>query len=204
MTTLILVRHGEVPGIEPPTFRGRTDLALTERGVRQARSSGDFIRSRWRLDAIYSSSLSRCIDTARALGDAPGLEVNPQPGLLDIDYGDWTTLAVTDVQARWPHEAELWKSLPHQCLIPGGESLQDVAARATRSLAVMLNAHADGTIAVVTHDSVLRVLLCHALGIPLSGYWSFEMSPCGVSVLAHHDKRFVIRAVNQTGHLPDA
>ncbi|SDU21263.1 probable phosphoglycerate mutase [Pseudomonas pohangensis] len=204
MTTLILVRHGEVPGIEPPTFRGQTDLALTGRGHLQARASGDFIRAHWHLDAIYSSSLSRCIDTARALAGASGPEIIPQPGLLDIDYGDWTTLAVADVQARWPREAELWKSLPQQCLIPGGESLQDVAARVTRSLALLLNAHPDGTVAVVTHDSVLRVMLCHVIGIPLSAYWSFEMSPCGVSVLEYDGKHFFIHALNQTGHLPDA
>jgi probable phosphoglycerate mutase len=125
----------------------------------------------------------------------------PHPGLKDLDVGDWTGLGVDAVAERWPHEALLWKTAPHALRIPGGESLQDLAARTADALAAMLHAHQSGTIAVVTHESVIRTLLCHALEIALSGYRRFAPSPCGISMLDWADARFTVESVNETQHL---
>jgi phosphoserine phosphatase len=200
MTTLLLVRHGEVVGIQPPTFRGRLDLALTDKGVRQTERTRDYLGGHWKLDKIYCSPLSRCVRTANTIGEAFHLQGEPLSGLIDIDYGNWGGLPVAEVAQRWPHESQLWKTGPHRFRIPGGESLQEVAARSTDALAGILEAHPQHTVAVVTHDSVIRVLLCHLAGLPLSSYWLFQPSPCGVSVV-HADEGFAIQAVNGTQHL---
>ncbi|AIF48271.1 histidine phosphatase family protein [Dyella japonica] len=200
MTTLLLIRHGEVEGITPPTFRGRLDLALTENGRHQIALTRDHLSRHWKLDAIYCSPLSRCVLTAGGIGSAFGLEGVTQAGLIDIDYGNWSSLPVADVEQRWPHEASFWKTAPHRFRIPGGESLQEVAARATDTLAAILDAHPQQTVAVVTHDSVIRVLLCHLAGLPLSSYWLFQPSPCGISVI-HAGDGFAIPAINHTQHL---
>lgn len=203
MTSLLLIRHGEVEGISPPIFRGRTELTLTPRGVRQAELTRDHLRQHWNIDAIYCSPLGRCVRTARTIAQPFDLQATTLAGLTDIDYGAWSGHPVTEVQERSPEAYALWKSAPHTVRMPQGESLQDVAARATDALAAMLAAHPQDTVAVVTHDSVIRVLLCHVAGLPLSGYWLFEPSPCGVSVVQAGD-RFSIRMVNGTQHLLDA
>lgn len=204
MTTLILVRHGEVEGIDPPTFRGHIDLALTGKGMKQAGLARDAIGSRWALDAIYCSPLSRCVRTADAIGGPLHMDGVPHLGLTDIDYGGWTSLGVDEVWQRWPREAALWKTAPHTCRIPGGESLQDVAARAVDALTAVLHEHPRGVVAIVTHDSVLRVLLCHVIGLPLSSYWLFDPRPCGISVVAHAENRYTVHSINETQHLLDA
>jgi probable phosphoglycerate mutase len=98
----------------------------------------------------------------------------------------------------------LWKTAPHACRIPGGESLQDVAARAIDALTAVLHAHPRGTVAIVTHDSVLRVLLCHVMSLPLSSYWLFDPAPCGISMVTHAESRFTIHSINETQHLLNA
>lgn len=200
MTTLILIRHGEVAGIHPPTFRGRQDLALTERGQQQAEKTRDYLGERWVVNKMYSSPLTRCVRTADTLAEAFFLDNISLPGLTDIDYGAWSSLSVVEVEHRWPREFRLWKEAPHRFRIPGGESIQDVAARTTDALATILDNHTADTIAIVTHDSVVRVLLCHAAGLPLSSYWLFQPSPCGVTVI-DVDDGFTLQAVNSTQHL---
>ena len=204
MTTLIIIRHGEVEGIDPPTFRGRVVLPLTARGVRQAELTRDALRARWAIDAIYCSPLTRCVRTADIINDAFQLNPVPHQGLTDIDYGAWTNLTKADVSQRWPHELERWESHPHDCRAPGGESLQEVAARAVATLGHILVAHARGTAAIILHDSVIRVLLCHLLGLPLSSYWLFDPAPCGISNVAHHENRVTVHSINETQHLINA
>ena len=65
----------------------------------------------------------------------------------------------------------------------------------------LLHAHPRGIVAIVTHDSVLRVLLCHVMGLPLSSYWLFDPTPCGISVVSHNENRFIVHSINETQHL---
>lgn len=201
MTHLILLRHGEVDGIDPPVFRGRLDLPLTPRGVRQAVLTRDALSACRVVNAIYCSPLSRCVRTADIVGNAFRLDAVSHPGLTDLDYGAWSGLADTEVTRRWPQEAALWKTAPHALRIPGGESLQDLAARAVDAFVLLLHAHPRGNIVLVSHDSVIRVLLCHALGLPLSSYDVLAPSPCGISMLACAPGRCTLESFNETQHL---
>ncbi|HEV7777967.1 MAG TPA: histidine phosphatase family protein [Luteibacter sp.] len=203
MTRLLLVRHGEVAGIDPPTFRGRAELALTGRGEKQAALTRDAIHSRWPVDAIYCSPLGRCVRTANTLGEAFGLQAMPEADLTDIDYGEWTGLSRDEVDRRWPQDLAMWKSTPHAFHVPGGESLQAVAARAVDALIAILSTPRT-SVAIVTHDSVIRVLLCHAMGLPLASYWLLAPSPCGISVATYAEGRFTVEAFNETAHLSGA
>jgi broad specificity phosphatase PhoE len=203
MTTIVLVRHGEVEGIHPPRFRGRTDLPLTKRGMLQAQATRDALRERCVLDAIYCSPLTRCVHTADIIATAYGIDAVPQPGLLDIDYGVWTGMEDAVVRQRWPQEFALWRECPHTFRLPGGETLQELQTRAVEALQTMLEAHPNGTFAIVGHDSINRVLLCHIAALPLASYRLFKQAPCGISEIASADGHFVIHSVNETMHLHD-
>jgi len=204
MTTILLIRHGEVAGITPPRFRGRDDLMLTPRGVRQAELVRDAIAARWVPNAVYCSPLTRCVRTADTIAGAFKLDAQPHHGLNDINYGAWQGLAVVEVAQRWPEELARWHTAPDTMRLPGGETLQDVQARAVDALQAVMHAHRHGIVVVVTHDSVIRILLGHALGLPLGGYWSLSPSPCGISEITFADDCFTIRSINETQHLSEA
>jgi probable phosphoglycerate mutase len=201
MGTLILVRHGHVEGIEPSRFRGRTELALTPRGEREALAVRDRIASVWRPSIIFSSPMGRCRRTAERIAQAFHLHVRVEPELNDIDYGQWHGLTPDEVHAQWPDEVALWYAAPHRVAIPSGESLQDVATRVARLLRRIVHEHAGQTVVAVGHDSVNRVILLDALDLPLSRYWCITQAPAAIDVIDFEEHRLSVRTLNETQHL---
>jgi phosphoserine phosphatase len=201
MTRIILVRHGHVDWIAPERFRGRAELALSELGRRQVQAVARYIAATWKPEAVYTSPLSRCRDTATAIAAPFRLEPRPLEGFCDIDYGAWQGLTREQAAGRWPDEIELWFRAPHLAAIPGGETLPALLSRAAAALREILRAHPSGTVVLVAHDSVNRVLLTFALELSLSRYWHLRQEPCCVNELFFDDDSFVLRSINETQHL---
>lgn len=200
-TTLLLVRHGHVDGIDPPRFRGRTELPLTPLGRRQAAALRDRITAEWRPAAIYSSPMGRCLATATTIAGRFGLAVQPVADLNDRDYGAWQGLSHAEVHRRWPAEYGLWRNAPHDAAIPGGETLDTVAGRTLRALHAIVQRHRGEAVVVVAHDSVNRLLLLRTLDLPLARYWDVTQAPCTLNVLRLEGERLKVATLNETGHL---
>jgi probable phosphoglycerate mutase len=203
MTKIILVRHGHVEGISPERFRGRADLALTPEGLRQAEASARRIEASWTPTALYASPLSRSRTTAEAIGTPFGLTPTLVPGLMDIDYGEWQGLTPDKVGRKWPETLDTWHRTPHWAAIPGGESLQDVLARTVAALRDVIRRHSKETVVVVGHDSVNRIILLHALDLPLSRYRRLGQDPCAINEIEFSAGEFTVRSVNGTYHLKE-
>lgn len=201
VTRIVVVRHGHVDGIDPPRFRGCAEFPLSELGRRQAEALGRRVARGWQPDAIYTSNLSRCIDTGTAIERATGAPASVLGELADIDYGQWQGLTHDRVESLWPGPARMWFSKPDMALIPGGETLAQVLVRVMSVLHFVLLKHAGQTVVLVGHDSVNRALLLHCLGLSLSHYWQLRQTPCCVNECTFEDDSFVIQRINETGHL---
>lgn len=201
MTRIILVRHGHVDWLTPERFRGRAELPLSDLGRRQAQAVAHYIAATWKPEAVYTSPLGRCRDTGAAIAAPFRIEPQAIEGFADIDYGEWQGLTREEASQRWPDEIELWFRAPHLTVIPGGETLAALLSRASAALRDVIRYHPDGTVALVGHDSVNRVLLLFTLELPLSRYWQLRQDPCGINELFFHDGSFVIGSINQTQHL---
>lgn len=201
MTKLILVRHGHVEGISPERFRGRADLMLTAEGCQQAAATARRIHASWTPVAVYTSPLSRCRATAEAIASPFGISPAILEGLTDIDYGDWQGMTPDEVRGRWPDRLRTWYGAPHWAVIPGGETLQQVLSRAVSVLHEMIGRHPSDTVVAVGHDSVNRVILLHALELPLSRYWRLGQAPCAINEIDFADDVFTVRSINGTCHL---
>lgn len=201
MTKIILVRHGHVEGISPERFRGRADLMLTPEGRRQAEATARRIHATWKPAAVYTSPLSRCRATGEAIGNPLGLSPSPLDGLIDIDYGQWQGLTPDEVRSRWPESLATWYRAPDWAAIPGGETLQGVLTRTVTTLRGVIRRHPDDTAVLVGHDSVNRVILLHALALPLSRYWRLGQHPCAINEIDFSEDGFVVLSINETYHL---
>jgi probable phosphoglycerate mutase len=204
MTKLILTRHGHVEGIDPVRFRGRTDLPLTARGLAEAQATAERIARTWRPSAVYTSPMSRCIATGRAITSACAMD---SPSVLsslnDLDYGFWQWMTHDEVRQRWPIPFDTWQATPHLVRFPNGESLQDLVARTADAIRSVLERHPSetDTVVLVGHDSVNRALLLQVLDQPLSAYWRIQQTPCSLSEIDIDRGRIDVRRINETAHL---
>jgi hypothetical protein len=114
MTHILLVRHGQTAWNRIDRFLGQADVPLDEVGIAQAESTAQRIASQWRVNAVYSSPISRALNTAQAVARLFNLSVQPHSGLTDINFGLWQGLSPEQVRASWPVEKK-----PGICEIPG-------------------------------------------------------------------------------------
>ena len=200
MTRLLLVRHGHVEGIDPPRFRGRTNVPLSDLGHRQAAATAERLAGGWRFGTVYTSPFGRCVETGRAIAEAGSAVANPLDGLTDLDYGDWTWKTNDEVRAASPDLFDRWFAAPELVRFPGGDSLQDLIARTADVLRMAVERHHGETVVLVGHDSTLRALLLQVLAQPLSAYWRLAQAPCGISEIDIDDRRICVLRVNETAH----
>ena len=201
MTKILLVRHGHVEGIRPARFRGREDLPLTKRGSAEALAVARCIASKWRPERVYTSPLSRCVATGAAIAKACGVEAQGIGELNDIDYGTWRMKSHEEMAASEPAISMAWFNTPHLMRFPGGDSLQDLLARSADAVRLVLDAHPDQTVVLVSHDSVNRALLLQLADLPLSSYWRLAQTPCCINEIEIVDNQVRMLAINETSHL---
>ncbi|WP_030432500.1 histidine phosphatase family protein [Allokutzneria albata] len=195
MTEITVVRHGETVWHKENRYAGRSDVALTERGERQAAALADWAESAG-LTAVHCSSLSRAMITAAAVGDRIGLTPVVDPRLLELDFGECDGLTAAempaDVRARF--EAD-----PVANHLPGGEHPADAAKRFLAGLDDAVAAHPGGRVLVVAHSTALRLALCEVLGIPLSRYRTVfpAIANCRGARLRVHNGQFSLLSLNE-------
>jgi broad specificity phosphatase PhoE len=201
MTTIVLTRHGHVEGMRPERFRGREDLALTQRGAAQARSVAKYIATEWHPTKVYTSPMRRCVATGAAIASACHVEACVLDGLNDLDYGAWQFKTYQEVESTQPQLFAEWFAAPHLVRFPGGESLQDLVARTAEALRFVLKHHVDDIVVLVGHDSVNRALLMQLLDQPLSSYWRLAQDPCCINEIDVVGWSVRVRRINETQHL---
>ena len=151
-----LLRHGRVHAPGPKCFMGTTPLQLDSAGEAQARSWQPLFHAS-PPDRLLSSPLDRCRHTARlASPQRPGRIL---PGLSEIRLGAWEGQTFDSIRSRFPRAFEQRGQSPHTFRPPGGESLGDVAHRATSALIPALGKPSCRRVLAVTHAGVIRALL---------------------------------------------
>ncbi len=199
MTQVILVRHGETEWNVEQIFRGRIDIELNETGVKQAELLAEYL-SNLKIDAVYSSPLKRALKTAEMIASHHKLDVEIAPGLIDFDYGKWQGLPHQEVKDKYKELYGKWLKNPHQVKMPDGESLNDVRERAL-SVVDDVVAKYEGTVVLVSHRVVNKVLICALLGLDNSHFWNIKQDTCGTTTFAYEDKRFILTKHNNTSYL---
>ena len=199
MTKLILARHGETVWNVEKIYRGRTDVNLDEVGIKQAELLGKYL-SNWELEAIYSSPLRRALDTADIIAHYQRIGVHIVEGLIDFDYGEWQSLPEQEVKRLYPALLNEWHHNPHNVVMPGGKSLEDVSKRAIEVVNDVLSKY-QGSVVLVSHRVVNKVLICSLLGLDNSYFWNIKQDVGGITIFNYVDGRFVLTRHNDASHL---
>jgi len=199
MTEIILVRHGETEWNVEEVFRGRIDVELNQTGIKQAELLAEYLSKR-KIDAIYSSPLKRAVKTAEIVASHHRLDVKVAPGLIDFDCGDWHGLLRQEVQDKYKELYALWVRHPDKVKIPGGESLNEVTERAMNVLDDVIAKH-EGTVVLLAHRVVNKVLICALLGLDNSRFWNIRLDICGITTFVYENGQFILAEHNNTSFL---
>jgi len=192
---VFLLRHGETEWSITRQHTGRTDIPLTDEGRRQAERLGAALR-RERFALVLVSPLKRALETARLAGFATGENSSVaeiEPDLVEWDYGDYDGLTTTDIRRDRPG----WT--PWEGGYPGGETLDDLTARADRVLARLRPV--DGDVALFAHGHILRVITARWLDQPAVMGARYYLATGTLSVLGWERETAVIDRWNDGCHL---
>ncbi|MET8018464.1 bifunctional RNase H/acid phosphatase [Streptomyces decoyicus] len=203
-STFVLLRHGETPLTPEKRFSGSggTDPALSAAGRRQAEATAAGLAARGTIQAIVSSPLRRCRETAGAVADRLGLEVRIEEGLRETDFGAWEGLTFAEVRERHPDDLDAWLGSAKVAPTGGGESFATVARRVAVARDKLLARYAGKTVLLVTHVTPVKTLVRLALGAPPESLFRMELSAASVSVVAYYaDGNASLRLLNDTSHL---
>jgi len=203
-TRLLLVRHGATTATEEGRFSGSSGAELSEEGRWQAARLGERL-ARHDITAVYSSPLSRALDTARIVSSQCRLEPAIRDGLREIGHGHWEGLKREDVEREFGEEYAAWEADPFTFAPSGGESGVAVLARALPVIRDIVTAHPGGQVLVVSHKATLRLVLSSLLGFDARGYRDrLDQSPACLNVIDFKDPvRVRLMLFNDTSHYAD-
>ncbi len=162
---LVLVRHGESEWNKLNLFTGWRDVGLTDKGVAEARAAGRRLKAEGLgFDIAFTSALVRAQDSLDLMLEEIGqndLAVIKDKALNERDYGDLSGLNKDDARAKWGEEqVKLWRR-SYDIAPPGGESLQDTAARVLPyyEQKILPRVLAGDNVIVAAHGNSLRALI---------------------------------------------
>jgi len=202
MTRIFLIRHGETEWNRQQIFRGISDVQLNENGREQVNALGRRFANLF-LRSIYTSKLSRAMETAQAIARSQNSEkiITTDDGLTDIHYGEWAGMAYDEVRGKSPELYSKWRETPQEMRFPGGESLQSVYLRAWRSFDKIRREAEGDSVAIVSHQVVIRALLCGVFYLDLSHFWQFDPDPASITEIRLEHDNWVIYRLNDVSHL---
>ena len=176
---LIIVRHGETQGNRLRQFESSDNLGgshLTRTGTLQVKSLAEHLVDYRPVECIYSSPTARTRETSEILGrelDSPITIVNE---LSEINCGEWAGHAIDKIAELNPREWKIRKEMPTEFCFPGGEGLRDVEQRVAPFIDSLLGTPGRGTILLVSHSTMISVILAYVCEWNLEQAWRDKRS----------------------------
>lgn len=195
---IILVRHGETTWNREERVQGISDIELSEHGRNQARRLADALKDRM-IGVIYSSPLSRALETARIINSHHGLPIQVRAELREMDQGIFEGMSFRELMEREGEFLSRWIKDPASVTMPGGESLADVQKRVWPLIEGIMERRENCLI--VSHSFTLSTIICGIIGLPLSRFRRVSVKPASLTVIRFEDGKGEIERINDLHHL---
>ena len=197
---LWLVRHGETTGESSIRYHGSNDVPLSELGRTQVRALApllagvDFVR-------VVHSPLSRAAESAAILAERLGLaaaHLVADERLREISFGACEGLTRAEIEPRFP---DFWRDYQDHRTdrFPGGEARTEFASRAMTAVSDWLQRHAAGDLLLVAHRGIVRMALCHLLGVPPTGHDPFAVALGSLTVVRRDAAGWQVELLGECG-----
>jgi len=200
LTHVLALRHGQTAWNTEQRLQGQLDIPLDATGRWQADRLGLALADS-NIECIYSSDLSRTVDTASPTAQRLGLPIELDATLRERGFGVFEGSTYAEIEHRWPREARLWRSREPAFGPEGGETLQGFQARAVAAATRLARAHVGQTIALFTHGGVLDALYRAAAGLEVSAPRAWVLGNASINRLLWTGERWTRVGWNDSAHL---
>ena len=197
---LILVRHGHADPDGAGRYWGQSDVLLTGLGREQAEKLRRYLESE-KIDAVYSSELRRCYETAATITAGRSLDITRCTELNEVNFGKLEGLTYEEISQRYPEVTRLWEDWDPALAFPEGENFEQFAARVATFIKRLAEHTGDETVLVVGHGGVFKLLLCYLAGLGIEHWWKFRFDIGSVSILDVHNGTATISLLSDVSHL---
>ncbi len=192
------MRHGESFANARGIYQGQTyDTGLTQNGECQASLVAKALVKR-PITRLYTSCLLRTRQTAEIIGAEIGLVPVYDQNIIEISHGLWEGHKKEWVKKYYQEELNKWQTCPTKAQMPAGENIFEVSERVKKFL-IRLKA---GRNLIVTHDAVIRVIICNFLGMSLDNIWKIHLDNCGFTLI-DSGKLLILNENNHLNQLAD-
>ena len=199
-TQVVFVRHAQTESIINNRIHGQTDAPLTQKGIRDAHKTADFLRNQ-SFGAFYSSPLGRAICTSEIIGSALKMDPEPMDGLMERYYGwlEGKPLKFFEPDLSGPF---FMRPIIQLALKVSGESGESFVSRVINTFNQIAAKHKGERVLIVLHWGNLSILAQHLQGRDLSiwrgiGPWT----SCGISEFHQNGGAWKLVHLNQSDHL---
>ncbi len=177
-TTVYIIRHGHTESNLAKTFTGQLESPLSDIGRAQAERIAARLADA-KLDALYSSDLSRAVDTLRPLADARGLDIVPLREMREIYAGIWEGMTFSDVEVKYADTYRAWKQDMGNATCTDGESVAELGTRVIAAIGRIVEQNKGKSVAVATHATPVRAYESYITYGSLEGMKELEWVPNG-------------------------
>ncbi len=157
------VRHGEIEANVKKIYAGWSEEGLTRKGRQEAAEAAKIL-AHFNIDSIYTSPLTRAVQTAKIIGNVLNIQPVPEDNFKEMRLGIWEGKSEEEVQRDFPGEWKIWNTMPAELVLEERETLHEFLERVLRGIQKIRERDADGSALVVTHVAIIRVLLLHSQG----------------------------------------
>lgn len=197
---IYLIRHGETEWNKEGRLQGNSDVKLSADGIRQAYLLAEYAQFP-KVDAIYSSDLSRAVETAKLLGVKFNLPITTTVQLREINFGDWEGKPISGLVKEHPKSFGRFFTAPERCHPPNGETFLEAQARVMNVIRNVIAEHDNQNVVIVAHGAVNRLIIGAALDMPIHKMWAISQFNTALNILRVADGGFVVELINCTAHL---
>ena len=200
MAKLILVRHGITRLYHDQRFWGKTDVELSDAGIKQSEQLRDRL-AKEKITAIYSSTLKRARVTAEIIASRHGLNVQPCAELNECNFGYMEGLTFAEIKNLHPELAETLNGFDTVVQFPGGENFSDLDKRVKSFLKRIAELKDKDTAVIVAHGGPLLLIICHLLGIGVKHWRKIRLELASISILDTYPEGIILSSLNDVCHL---
>jgi probable phosphoglycerate mutase len=198
-TEIILIRHGETEWNSQKRMQGHSNSDLSSVGQAQIQALGQWMKN-VPFDLIYSSDSLRAKQTAEAITQFSGHELQFDQRLREKNLGVFEGLTSEEARERHPEVFRLFKTAGSKYVIDEGESTQQLQDRALEIVNEIRIKHPEERVLLVTHGGFIRVVMKHSLGLSLETPTRFLIRNTGVFRLEWEDK-WLVSQMGGVSHL---